>query len=221
MYVIGVTGGVGSGKSALLQYLKDNCSCRILLADEAAHEVEKPGGAIYRELTQLLEEAKKNALLSAAEEDEAAVSEDAPVLNSDGTICAKTMAALIFADKALLEKVNSLVHPAVWDYVKEAVADERKAGKVRYFFLEAALLIECGYRAMVDEMWYIYCNEAVRRQRLKDSRGYSDEKIDSIMASQLSEEEFRAGTDYVIDNSGSLEDAFAQIDRRLSGIGEV
>ncbi len=221
MYVIGVTGGVGSGKSALLQYLKDNYSCRILLADEAAHEVEKPGGAVYEALTGLLEEAQQKAALSKTVGDLGADAANGPVLGGDGTICAKTMAALIFADKELLGKVNALVHPAVWDYVSEAIDRERKSGRVRYFFLEAALLIECGYRAMVDEMWYIYCDEAVRRERLKQSRGYTDEKIDSIMKSQLSEDEFRAGTDFVIDNSGSYADAFSQIDTRLGSIEEL
>ena len=66
-----------------------------------------------------------------------------------------------------------------------------------------------------DEMWYIYCDEKERRRRLKESRGYSDEKIDSIMAAQLSEEEFRAGTDVTIDNSGSIEDTRSQVEREL------
>ena len=64
-------------------------------------------------------------------------------------------------------------------------------------------------------MWYIYTREDIRRERLKASRGYGDEKIDSIMASQLSEEEFRQGSDFVIDNSGSLIDTYKQIDNRL------
>ena len=85
-----------------------------------------------------------------------------------------------------------------------------------YFFLEAARLIECGYRSVVDEMWYIYCDLAVRRERLKKSRGYSDEKIDSILSSQLTEAEFRSGSDVIIDNSGNLEDAYRQIREALA-----
>ena len=65
-------------------------------------------------------------------------------------------------------------------------------------------------------MWYIYCDLAVRRERLKKSRGYSDEKIDSILSSQLSEAEFRSGSDVVIDNSGNLEDAYRQIREALA-----
>ena len=144
------------------------------------------------------------------------------VLDSSGEINRKEMAARIFSHEELLGRVNALIHPAVREFILEAVAEEREkaaAGAddaVDYFFLEAALLIECGYRSVVDEMWYIYCDLAVRRERLKKSRGYSDEKIDSILSSQLSEAEFRSGSDVVIDNSGNLEDAYRQIREALA-----
>ena len=77
------------------------------------------------------------------------------------------------------------------------------------------MLIECGYLNIVDEMWYIYAREDIRRKRLKESRNYTDEKINAIMDSQLKEEEFRKYCKVVIDNSGSLEDAYEQIDREL------
>ena len=66
-------------------------------------------------------------------------------------------------------------------------------------------------------MWYIYAEEGMRRQRLWESRGYSPEKIEQIMGSQLTEEAFRAGSDFVIDNSGAPEESFRQIRRRLEG----
>lgn len=201
MKIIGVTGGVGSGKTELLHYIEKNYRCRILLADEASHEVMQKGGRIYEPLVALL---------------------GSSVLDSSGEINRKEMAARIFSQEELLGKVNALIHPAVREYILEAVAEEREkaaAGAedaVDYFFLEAALLIECGYRSVVDEMWYIYCDLAVRRERLKKSRGYSDEKIDSILSSQLSEAEFRSGSDVVIDNSGNLEDAYRQIREALA-----
>lgn len=201
MKIIGVTGGVGSGKTELLHYIEKNYRCRILLADEAAHEVMQKGGRIYEPLVALLGSA---------------------VLDSSGEINRKEMAARIFSQEELLGRVNALIHPAVREYILEAVAEEREkaaacaADAVDYFFLEAALLIECGYRSVVDEMWYIYCDLAVRRERLKKSRGYSDGKIDSILSSQLSEAEFRSGSDVVIDNSGNLEDAYRQIREALA-----
>lgn len=201
MKIIGVTGGVGSGKTELLHYIEKNYRCRILLADEASHEVMQKGGRIYEPLVALL---------------------GSSVLDSSGEINRKEMATRIFSQEELLGRVNALIHPAVREYILEAVAEEREkaaAGAedaVDYFFLEAALLIECGYRSVVDEMWYIYCDLAVRRERLKKSRGYSDGKIDSILSSQLTEAEFRSGSDVVIDNSGNLEDAYRQIREALA-----
>lgn len=201
MKIIGVTGGVGSGKTELLHYIEKNYRCRILLADEASHEVMQKGGRIYEPLVALL---------------------GSSVLDSSGEINRKEMAARIFSQEELLGRVNALIHPAVREYILEAVAEEREkaaAGAedaVDYFFLEAALLIECGYRSVVDEMWYIYCDLAVRRERLKKSRGYSDGKIDSILSSQLTEAQFRSGSDVVIDNSGNLEDAYRQIREALA-----
>ena len=76
-------------------------------------------------------------------------------------------------------------------------------------------MIECGFLSYVDEMWYIYADEQVRRERLKKARGYSEEKIENIMAKQLPEQKFRENCDFVIDNSGELADSYRQIDRKL------
>ena len=199
MKLIGITGGVGSGKSELLKYIREHYRSRILLSDEAAHEVYVPGGLIYRELVDLLEKYPTGN----------------PLLDENGFIIKKEMAARIFVDEDLLTRVNGLIHPAVRVYIENAVEEERRKGEADFFFLESALLIEAGYRKYVDEMWYIYCREDVRRMRLKASRGYSDEKIDSIIRSQISEEEFRSGCDVIIDNSGELDDAYRQIDQHM------
>ena len=126
------------------------------------------------------------------------------------------MAAAIFGDPELLAAVNGLIHPAVREMIEAEIEKERAAGVRDFFFVEAALLIECGYDEVVDEMWYIYCDLDERRRRLKASRGYSDEKIDSILKSQLSHEAFLAGTDVMIDNSGTPQESFAAIDREMA-----
>ena len=77
------------------------------------------------------------------------------------------------------------------------------------------MLIECGYDRKLDELWYIYAEPEIRAKRLRESRGYSDEKIHGIMTSQLSDEEFRRVCKVVIDNSGTLEQAYEQIDAAL------
>ena len=208
MKVIGITGGVGAGKSALLQYMKEYYSCRIRMADTAAHEVSAKGNRAYPALVRLLESVEYQT--------------GQPLLRADGEIDRAEMASRIFAHPQLREEVNAIVHPAVRDLILSEIARERlresqkDANAVRYYILEAALLIECGYGAVVDEMWYIYCDPAVRGKRLQEERGYSAEKVRSIMAAQLTEEQFRAGSDVVIDNSGALADTFRQIDREFA-----
>jgi len=196
MRFIGITGGVGAGKSAILAYIRENYPCEIYLADEVAHEVKKPGTKCFQEIVRILGE---------------------DVLNDKGEIDKRRMAEKIFADERLLKQINDSVHPAVKTYLLKRLEEARKAGKVKLFFVEAALLIECGYGKLVDEMWYVYARESVRRKRLRENRGYSEEKIDQIIDAQLSEEEFRQNSDFVIDNSGSLQEACRQIDERLMG----
>lgn len=191
---IGITGGIGAGKSEILSYIRKHYKCEIYLADEVAHEVKRPGTECYRALVDLLGKE---------------------IINPDGQIDKARMAEKIFANASLLEKVNQLIHPAVKVYLLEHLEKARAAGEVELFFVEAALLIECGYGELVDEMWYIYADEQVRRERLKKARGYSEEKIENIMAKQLPEQKFRENCDFVIDNSGELADSYRQIDRKL------
>lgn len=194
MKVIGITGGVGSGKTALLTYLKAKYHCKVILADEAAHQVEAPGQKCYRQLVELLSDE---------------------ILEEDGTINRKRFAQKIFENELLRKKVNEIVHPAVKQYIREEISFQKEQGVLDFLFIEAALLIEDGYLNIVDEMWYIYAREDVRRERLRENRNYSDEKIDAIMEAQLTEEEFRNACSVVIDNSGTLEDSFLQIDRKV------
>ena len=189
MKLIGITGGVGAGKSLVLQLLQKHCRCRVLLADEVGNEVKLPGQPCYERLVELLGKQ---------------------VLSSDGTIDRKKMAERIFADPALLDQVNGIIHPEVRRYILKQVEEERSKGEIDYFFLEAALLIECGYEAVVDELWYIHADPAVRMRRLKESRGYPEEKIRRIFESQLGEEEFRAHCSLVIENKGDIRETERQ-----------
>ncbi len=191
---IGITGGVGAGKSEILNYIKRHYKCEIYLADEVAHEVKKPGTDCYRELLALLGE---------------------DIAGADGLIDRARMAEKIFSDAGLLEQANGIIHPAVKEYLLAHLEAARRKGGTELFFVEAALLIEGGYRELVDEMWYVYADEETRRRRLRQSRGYSKARIDGIMSSQLSEDQFRKNSDFVIDNSGTLAESFAQIDRKL------
>lgn len=194
MRLIGITGGIGAGKSEILSYIRKHYKAEIYLADEVAHKVKEPGQVAYEPLVDLL---------------------GRDVLQQDGFIDKGKMAEKIFADNRVLEKVNEIVHPAVRSFLENAIDLAREKGETELFFIEAALLIEARYKEIVDELWYIYADRSVREKRLKESRGYSDAKIKGIMEKQLSEEGFRKECDFVIDNSGSLEHAYRQIDERL------
>ena len=194
MLVIGITGGVGAGKSSVLQYMEQNYRCRVILADDVGNQVKLPGEICYNQLVELLGRG---------------------ILDENGFIDRNKMAAMIFSDTDLLGKVNAIIHPAVQDYILSEIQKEKETDHYDFFFVEAALLIECGYGAHVDELWYIYASEEVRRQRLMNSRGYSEEKITQIMKGQLQEEDFRMNCHVVIDNSFDLEVTKKQIDKIL------
>ena len=194
MKVIGITGGVGAGKSAVLAFLDKRSDSRVIMADQVAHRLEEPGEACFEPLKALLGE---------------------DVLDAGGRIDKRKMAAAIFDDEALLDQVNGIVHPAVKAYLTAQIEKERTEGKLDWLFIEAALLIEEGYAKIVDELWYIHAEEALRRQRLKSSRGYTEEKITSILKSQLSEDAFREHCDVVIENNGTLENVYTQIEKEL------
>lgn len=194
MKFIGITGGIGAGKSRVLEFISRHYRCEIYLADEVAHAVKLPGTECFRALTELLGE---------------------DIVASDGQIDKAAMADKIFREAMLLQKVNNIIHPAVKKFLLQKYEAAKKEGNVELFFVEAALLIEDGYGQLVDEMWYIHADESVRRKRLTDSRGYSDEKISRIIEQQLTEEIFRRESDFIIDNSGSFEDTCRQIEKKL------
>lgn len=185
MKTVGITGGVGCGKSRILDWLEENVNCIVLKADSVAHEVEEPNHEAYEALVSLCGQG---------------------ILRPDGFIDKEMFAKLIFGNDALLAQVNAIIHPAVKKEILKRIREADEEGIVDYFFVEAALLIEDGYEELLDEIWYIYADKEVRCDRLRSSRGYSDEKIDSIMEKQLSHEEFMVHSKVCIDNSGSFED---------------
>ena len=210
MRFIGITGGVGAGKSAILSYLAQKPKTKVLLADEIAHDLMEPGTDCYREIVKTFagEDIFQDMDTFRTAEGVSLVGEELPFHRGK-------LAQVIFSDDTKREQMNAIVHPAVKDYVSAVFNEESKKRQLDFLILEAALLIEEKYDEICDELWYIYTNEENRRARLKESRGYSDEKIDSIFASQLKEEEFRAATSITIDNNGDLEETYRQIEKAL------
>ena len=192
--IIGITGGVGAGKSAVLGYIEENYNARVIYSDNVANDIKKKGYPAYDELLALLGDK---------------------ILDDTGEIDKKKMAAAIFGNEKLLSSVNNILHPAVNTFIINIIDNEREKGELDFVFVEAALLIENGYKNFVDELWYVYADESTRRKRLKESRGYTDEKIDKIFGSQLDDKTFRENADFVIDNSKTLEEATMQIDKKI------
>ncbi len=194
MKTIGITGGVGAGKSLVLNYLQNHYNARVYLADDIANDLKLPGQSCYDKIIELL---GRN------------------IIDSEGLIDKNKMAEKIFSHKELLDEVNRIIHPAVKEYVLSQIELERKKGEIDYFILEAALLIEEGYDRILDELWYIHADTSVRSWRLKETRNYTRDKIDHIMASQLSETEFRKHCKVVINNNSDEEALYSQIDHIL------
>ena len=118
----------------------------------------------------------------------------------------------MFSNHEKLLLLNQIMHPTVKDTIGKII-EEAKTLDNAYFIIEAALLLEANFDMICDEVWYIYSDISVRRERLKKSRNYSDEKVDSIMATQLSEDMFQKRCQIIIDNSGSFADTCFQIDQ--------
>ena len=130
----------------------------------------------------------------------------AGILKEDETLDREQIAKIVFEDKEMLAKMNAIVHPAVKEYIRKAIKREEE-NETDIFIVEAALLIEDKYDEICDELWYIYTSEENRRERLKLNRGYSDEKIDNIFASQLPESTYREVCKAEIDNNHLPEDS--------------
>lgn len=201
MKFIGITGGVGAGKSAVLKYLSKKENIRVMLADEIAHDLMKQGTDCYK---KIVDEFLFDNLLGA-----------------DGEFDREKLAKVIFSSEEKRLKMNAIVHPAVKKYVKEQFAYEKEKGELDFLILEAALLIEDHYDEVCDELWYIYASPEVRKKRLMETRGYSEEKVAQIFASQLPEKIYREKCKVFIDNNGNLSETFLQIEKALGLFSEV
>ena len=190
MKKIGITGGVGAGKSAVLKYLEEKYGAYIIVADELAKQLEEPGEKVYDALKQEFGEG---------------------IIAQDGSLDKKAFSNLIFSDEEALKNANAIIHPAVKEEILRQISEKETEG-CSLFVVEAALLIEEGYDNILDELWYIYADEAVRFKRLEESRGYTREKSLSIMRRQKSDIEFRKYCRRIIDNSEDIAETQSQID---------
>lgn len=191
MKVIGITGGVGAGKSRILAILQEEYDARLIQADEVAKDLEKPGQPGYERLVAAFGPS---------------------LLAEDQTIDRRRLAELIFHDPQALKQVNDIIHPLTWAAIKAQIYDS----DANLIAVEAALFNRQS-REICKELWYVDTSVENRIRRLMESRGYSREKCCRMMDSQPSREEFLALADRVIDNNVTLAEVRQQIKQILEG----
>lgn len=187
--IIGITGGVGGGKSSVLSILMDTFGARVILADLVAHDLMEPGSEGLKRVTEAL---------------------GTSFLCEDGSVDRKALAEIIFNDEKALVTMNSIIHPMVWETIKEEAL-----GCAESLVIVEAAIFDTAPSGLFDEMWYVYTTKENRILRLMESRGYTREKCESIIAKQDSEEEYRNRCSRVIDNNGTEEDTKRQLEEML------
>jgi len=193
MYVIGLTGGVGSGKTVVAHKLAEITGAKVLLADELGHLAMEKGEKGYQEIVRVFGDG---------------------ILDEHGKICREALAGIVFAEEEKLQMLNQIIHPAVKEYVRGCIEEHR--AEEGFLILETAIMFETGCDALCDEVWYVYVPEKMRIERLAKNRGYSGEKSQSIMKQQLSEGEFRRRCRRTVCNDGDIEMLVQKLKQLLS-----
>ena len=188
MRIIGLTGGIASGKTAVSALL-ERLGCAVVDADLLAREIVEPG-----------EEALRGIVAAFG----------AQVLNGDGTLNRAALAETVFADQAARRTLESITHPAIRRRAEEKLDRLRQAGVETSFYV-APLLIEAGIASRVHEVWVVYLDRETQLQRLMARDSLSREAAELRIASQMPMEEKRALGKVVIDNRGSRLELEAQV----------
>lgn len=190
MLVVGLTGGIGSGKSTVAALLAERGAV-IIDADQIAREVVAPGRPAYDAVVQRFGPG---------------------VVADDGAIDRHALASIVFADAAALAELNALTHPAIAEVVRERLATHAGTGAV--VVLDVPLLAETeGARASSDAMVVVDCPEDVALRRLVEHRAMSEADVRARMAAQAGRDDRLALADFVIDNSGDRDQLATEVER--------
>ena len=196
MKVIGITGGVGAGKTQILEYLNNKYGATICQADAVGKKLQKKGTECFDAIVAHF---------------------GTEILDAKGELDREKLADIDFSDKVELSVLNSIVHPAVKEEIYKKIAKEERKN-TNLFILESAILIEDHYEEICDELWYIYVEDSIRKKRLIYARGYDSKKVDDIIAAQLPKSMFMKHCDRVIDNSNTFEETKIQLDKSVADL---
>jgi len=187
--VIGVMGGIGSGKSEVLNYMETKHHATIIEADKIAHDILLNDESVKSQAKKIFPDA----------------------FNGD-EIDTDKMADIVFNDPNKLEALNSLTHPPTINEIINQITN----AKSKYVVVESALFLGEEVADLTDELWFIYCDKKERINRLVKTRGYSKEKAVAIIANQPNDEDYNSAADEFIDNTGDFDKTIEQVDFALS-----
>ncbi len=184
--VVGVTGTIASGKSLVGKLLAE-VNVPVLDTDHIAHYVQEHDQEVRAALKERF---------------------GAEIFNGNGELDRKKLGKIVFDDRAALADLNAIVHPAVLRECRQRIAALAEAPLVAVL---VPLLFEVGLQDQYDEIWVVTASDEVVKERLKARDGVSDEEALKRIKAQFSQEEKIRGADFVIDNSGSIENTRAQV----------
>ena len=231
--IIGITGGVGSGKSTILNFLEKEYHARILMADNIGHEAFEKNTDTYKRITEHFGKE---------------------ILDGQNEIDHVKLAAIIFKNKTEKEYLNNIIHPFVLDRIKHEIEKwnetitsnnidivaaskesesknkstetdkpsnisekkNKKQESINLLVIETALMFETGCDNLCDEVWGVITDTEIRIERLMRDRGYSEEKARSIIRTQLSDEALKEKCNEIIINNSSITETEKQIRELIS-----
>jgi len=188
MKVIGLTGGIGSGKSTVSQFLAE-LGAVILNADEVGHKAFKPDTEIWRKVVAAF---------------------GRQILTPDGNIDRKKLGDIVFGNHESLSRLNQIMHPRMYNMVKAQLEEYRQQG-MRVVVLEAPLLLEAGWTPLVDKVWVTTAPEAAVLKRLEERTGLSQAESLTRIRSQLPPAERVRHADVVINTEGDLDELKSKV----------
>lgn len=197
MRIIGLTGGIGSGKSTVSAYLREK-KIPVVDADSISRQLTAPGSSLLPAVRILLGDK---------------------VFREDGKLNRQAVADIIFNDKELLKSYEKLITNETARRCLEELRQLDEQRRWKAAVLDAPLLFECGMQQYMDENWLVQADPETRIARVTARDGISREAICDRMQRQMSEEKKASLADVIIENSGSLEELYRQIDRQLERIG--
>lgn len=198
MLKVGLTGGIASGKSTVASLLRDQ-DCMVLEMDPLGHELLEPGQSVYDEVVREFGDS---------------------ILGSGDAIDRSKLGAIVFADATKRARLNQILHPRILDVVLKWFAAVDRPGGPEFAVVEAALIVESGFRKQLDNLIVCWCTAQQQMERLL-ARGLTQEQAQLRISSQMPTEEKRKLADEVIDCSVSIEETDRQVKNLVARLKQL